>query len=200
MKANIFVLRYVMLIHWCLHGAYTWSHLAWERRKKSQVKLGCNINCRKGNQSGSVNERETKHMRAWELVSQGWKSARWVAQTCSEWWHHSRFQTDWEWSRCYDCVTARSRRGGVESNTHSAEHTPLWRAQHSRTRQQLHRQHITSLRFESCGCFEDRLVCLWFQVAGEHKYHPECFVCLSCKVVIEDRDTYALVERSKLYW
>uniref|UniRef100_A0AAX7UW02 LIM domain kinase 2 n=1 Tax=Astatotilapia calliptera TaxID=8154 RepID=A0AAX7UW02_ASTCA len=29
-------------------------------------------------------------------------------------------------------------------------------------------------------------------VAGEHKYHPECFVCLSCKVVIEDRDTYAL--------
>lgn len=42
--------------------------------------------------------------------------------------------------------------------------------------------------------------CLWFQVAGEHKYHPECFVCLSCKVVIEDTDTYALVERSKLYW
>ena len=38
------------------------------------------------------------------------------------------------------------------------------------------------------------------QVAGEYKYHPECFVCLSCKVVIEDRDTYALVERSKLYW
>ncbi|XP_047237710.1 LIM domain kinase 2 isoform X1 [Girardinichthys multiradiatus] len=36
-------------------------------------------------------------------------------------------------------------------------------------------------------------------VAGEHKYHPECFVCLSCKVVIEDGDTYALVERSKLY-
>lgn len=36
-------------------------------------------------------------------------------------------------------------------------------------------------------------------VAGEYKYHPECFVCLSCKVVIEERDTYALVERSKLY-
>ncbi|XP_029018103.1 LIM domain kinase 2 isoform X2 [Betta splendens] len=36
-------------------------------------------------------------------------------------------------------------------------------------------------------------------VAGEHKYHPECFECLRCKVVIEDRDTYALVERSKLY-
>ncbi|XP_030647477.1 LIM domain kinase 2 [Chanos chanos] len=36
-------------------------------------------------------------------------------------------------------------------------------------------------------------------VAGEYKYHPECFVCISCKVVIEDRDTYTLVERSKLY-
>ncbi|XP_062874252.1 LIM domain kinase 2 [Trichomycterus rosablanca] len=36
-------------------------------------------------------------------------------------------------------------------------------------------------------------------VAGEYKYHPECFVCLRCKVVIEDRDTYALVERFKLY-
>uniref|UniRef100_A0A3P8WGT2 LIM domain kinase 2 n=1 Tax=Cynoglossus semilaevis TaxID=244447 RepID=A0A3P8WGT2_CYNSE len=36
-------------------------------------------------------------------------------------------------------------------------------------------------------------------VAGDHKYHPECFVCLRCMVVIEDRDTYALVERSKLY-
>ncbi|XP_056601766.1 LIM domain kinase 2 [Triplophysa dalaica] len=36
-------------------------------------------------------------------------------------------------------------------------------------------------------------------VAGDYKYHPECFVCLSCRVVIEDRDTYALVERTKLY-
>uniref|UniRef100_A0A672NZA9 LIM domain kinase 2 n=1 Tax=Sinocyclocheilus grahami TaxID=75366 RepID=A0A672NZA9_SINGR len=36
-------------------------------------------------------------------------------------------------------------------------------------------------------------------VAGDYKYHPECFVCLSCKVVIEDQDTYALVERTKLY-
>ncbi|XP_030042014.1 LIM domain kinase 1 isoform X3 [Microcaecilia unicolor] len=36
-------------------------------------------------------------------------------------------------------------------------------------------------------------------VAGEHKYHPECFVCLSCRAFIGDGDTYALVERSKLY-
>ncbi|XP_067295367.1 LIM domain kinase 2 [Pseudorasbora parva] len=36
-------------------------------------------------------------------------------------------------------------------------------------------------------------------VAGDYKYHPECFVCLSCRVVIEDQDSYALVERTKLY-
>uniref|UniRef100_A0A673J845 LIM domain kinase 2 n=1 Tax=Sinocyclocheilus rhinocerous TaxID=307959 RepID=A0A673J845_9TELE len=39
----------------------------------------------------------------------------------------------------------------------------------------------------------------WIFVAGDYKYHPECFVCLSCRVVIEDQDTYALVERTKLY-
>uniref|UniRef100_A0A8D0HI56 LIM domain kinase 1 n=1 Tax=Sphenodon punctatus TaxID=8508 RepID=A0A8D0HI56_SPHPU len=36
-------------------------------------------------------------------------------------------------------------------------------------------------------------------VAGEQKYHPECFSCLNCRVFIGDGDTYALVERSKLY-
>lgn len=38
------------------------------------------------------------------------------------------------------------------------------------------------------------------QVAGEQKYHPECFTCLNCRAFIGDGDTYALVERSKLYW
>ncbi|RLV97886.1 hypothetical protein DV515_00011271 [Chloebia gouldiae] len=37
-------------------------------------------------------------------------------------------------------------------------------------------------------------------VAGEQKYHPECFSCLNCRAFIGDGDTYALVERSKLYW
>ncbi|XP_033924846.1 LIM domain kinase 1 isoform X6 [Melopsittacus undulatus] len=36
-------------------------------------------------------------------------------------------------------------------------------------------------------------------VAGEQKYHPECFSCLNCHIFIGDGDTYALVERSKLY-
>lgn len=38
------------------------------------------------------------------------------------------------------------------------------------------------------------------QVAGEQKYHPECFTCVSCEMFIGDGDTYTLVERSKLYW
>lgn len=37
-------------------------------------------------------------------------------------------------------------------------------------------------------------------VAGEHKFHPECFRCSSCSVFIGDGETYALIERSKLYW
>ncbi|XP_062554211.1 LIM domain kinase 1 isoform X2 [Armigeres subalbatus] len=36
-------------------------------------------------------------------------------------------------------------------------------------------------------------------VAGDHKFHPECFCCDSCKVFIGDREAYALVERSKLF-
>lgn len=41
---------------------------------------------------------------------------------------------------------------------------------------------------------------LYKQVAGEQKYHPECFTCMSCKMFIGDGDTYTLVERTKLYW
>ncbi|XP_017786726.1 PREDICTED: LIM domain kinase 1 isoform X2 [Nicrophorus vespilloides] len=36
-------------------------------------------------------------------------------------------------------------------------------------------------------------------VAGEHKFHPECFCCGLCGIFIGDGDSYALVERSKLY-
>lgn len=38
------------------------------------------------------------------------------------------------------------------------------------------------------------------QVAGELKYHPECFLCRTCGTFIGDGDTYTLVEHSKLYW
>lgn len=48
------------------------------------------------------------------------------------------------------------------------------------------------------GCSEPIATGL-IMVAGEQKYHPECFTCLNCRVFIGDGDTYALVERSKLY-
>ncbi|XP_034647049.1 LIM domain kinase 2 [Trachemys scripta elegans] len=51
---------------------------------------------------------------------------------------------------------------------------------------------------ESCyGC--SLLMTGPVMVAGEYKYHPECFACMSCKVIIEDGDTYALVQHSTLY-
>lgn len=37
-------------------------------------------------------------------------------------------------------------------------------------------------------------------VAGDHNFHPECFCCKLCNAFIGDGDSYALVERSKLYW
>uniref|UniRef100_A0A8C4NEN6 non-specific serine/threonine protein kinase n=1 Tax=Eptatretus burgeri TaxID=7764 RepID=A0A8C4NEN6_EPTBU len=36
-------------------------------------------------------------------------------------------------------------------------------------------------------------------VAGEQKFHPECFVCTLCGLHIGDGDTYALVEQVHLY-
>ncbi|KAM0724965.1 LIM domain kinase 1 [Formica fusca] len=36
-------------------------------------------------------------------------------------------------------------------------------------------------------------------LAGDHKFHPECFACTSCGAFIGDGESYALVERSKLY-
>lgn len=52
---------------------------------------------------------------------------------------------------------------------------------------------------ESChGCSEHITKGL-VMVAGELKYHPECFICLACGNFIGDGDTYTLVEHSKLY-
>ncbi|XP_043482401.1 LIM domain kinase 1 isoform X1 [Leptopilina heterotoma] len=36
-------------------------------------------------------------------------------------------------------------------------------------------------------------------LAGDHKFHPECFACTSCGAFIGDGESYALVERSNLY-
>uniref|UniRef100_A0A8C6T3C7 LIM domain kinase 1 n=1 Tax=Neogobius melanostomus TaxID=47308 RepID=A0A8C6T3C7_9GOBI len=52
---------------------------------------------------------------------------------------------------------------------------------------------------ELCHGCNDPITTGLIMVAGEQKYHPECFTCLSCRSFIGDGDTYALVERSKLY-
>jgi len=36
-------------------------------------------------------------------------------------------------------------------------------------------------------------------IAGDHRFHPECFSCFICSSVIGDGDSYALIERSQLY-
>lgn len=36
-------------------------------------------------------------------------------------------------------------------------------------------------------------------VAGDHKFHPECFCCTQCSSFIGYGDAFALLERSKLY-
>lgn len=49
---------------------------------------------------------------------------------------------------------------------------------------------------QQCGSFITGPV----MIAGEHKFHPECFCCTQCNQYIGDGDSYALVERSKLFW
>ncbi|XP_077360794.1 LIM domain kinase 1-like isoform X1 [Festucalex cinctus] len=52
---------------------------------------------------------------------------------------------------------------------------------------------------ENChGCSETLQPGL-VMVAGEQKYHPECFTCIKCQIFIGDGDSYTLVEHSKLF-
>ncbi|XP_010737786.3 LIM domain kinase 1 [Larimichthys crocea] len=61
------------------------------------------------------------------------------------------------------------------------------------------KKHYWARYGEHChGCRETITTGL-IMVAGEQKYHPECFTCMSCKMFIGDGDTYTLVERTKLY-
>lgn len=100
---------------------------------------------------------------------------------------------------CLDDVRADSRQAESEAGVASVSLLTVKEGSQSRTLINDTAE-VLDISFSLLSCKEHQLVCFWLQVAGEHKYHPECFVCLSCKVVIEDRDTYALVERSKLYW
>lgn len=39
----------------------------------------------------------------------------------------------------------------------------------------------------------------YISVGVEHKFHPECFVCSECRKIVGDGDSYALIERTKLF-
>ncbi|XP_029029898.1 LIM domain kinase 1-like [Betta splendens] len=61
------------------------------------------------------------------------------------------------------------------------------------------KKHYWARYGEHCHGCRDTIATGLVMVAGEQKYHPECFTCTSCDMVIGDGDTYTLVERSKLY-
>ncbi|XP_047463418.1 LIM domain kinase 1-like [Mugil cephalus] len=61
------------------------------------------------------------------------------------------------------------------------------------------KKHYWSRYGEHCHGCKETIATGLIMVAGDQKYHPECFTCLSCEMVIGDGDTYTLIERSKLY-
>ncbi|KAM9728326.1 LIM domain kinase 1-like [Menidia menidia] len=61
------------------------------------------------------------------------------------------------------------------------------------------KKHYWSRFGEHCHGCKETIATGLVMVAGEQKYHPECFTCMSCEMVIGYGDTYSLIERSKLY-
>uniref|UniRef100_A0A673BWG6 LIM domain kinase 1 n=1 Tax=Sphaeramia orbicularis TaxID=375764 RepID=A0A673BWG6_9TELE len=61
------------------------------------------------------------------------------------------------------------------------------------------KKHYWTRYGEHChGCTEAITTGL-IMVAGEQKFHTECFTCINCGMFIGDGDRYTLVERSELY-
>ncbi|KAM8899266.1 LIM domain kinase 1-like isoform 2-T4 [Spinachia spinachia] len=61
------------------------------------------------------------------------------------------------------------------------------------------RKHYWARYGEHCHGCQETISKGLVMVAGEQKYHPECFTCVSCEMFIGDGETYTLVERTKLY-
>ncbi|XP_044079802.1 LIM domain kinase 1-like [Siniperca chuatsi] len=61
------------------------------------------------------------------------------------------------------------------------------------------KKHYWARYGEHCHGCKETIATGLIMVAGEQKYHPECFTCMSCEMFIGDGDTYTLVERTKLY-
>lgn len=90
--------------------------------------------------------------------------------------------SDWH-PTCFKC----SKCGQCLSNWYFAKHGQLFC-----------KQDYWATYGEACnGCAE--IITGPVMVAGEHKYHPECFQCTCCCTYIGDGENYALIERSKLF-
>uniref|UniRef100_A0A667WZD8 LIM domain kinase 1 n=1 Tax=Myripristis murdjan TaxID=586833 RepID=A0A667WZD8_9TELE len=61
------------------------------------------------------------------------------------------------------------------------------------------KKHYWARYGEHCHGCKEAITTGLIMVAGEQKFHPECFTCMSCGMFIGDGDTFTLVERSKLY-
>ncbi|KAM6910807.1 LIM domain kinase 1-like [Lycodopsis pacificus] len=61
------------------------------------------------------------------------------------------------------------------------------------------KKHYWARYGEHCHGCKETIATGLIMVAGEQKYHPECFTCMSCEMFIGDGDNYTLVERTKLY-
>ncbi|XP_054481528.1 LIM domain kinase 1-like [Anoplopoma fimbria] len=61
------------------------------------------------------------------------------------------------------------------------------------------KKHYWARYGEHCHGCKETIATGLIMVAGEQKYHPECFTCVSCEMFIGYGDTYTLVERTKLY-
>uniref|UniRef100_A0A7N8XF10 LIM domain kinase 1 n=1 Tax=Mastacembelus armatus TaxID=205130 RepID=A0A7N8XF10_9TELE len=75
----------------------------------------------------------------------------------------------------------------------------LYRWYYEREGQLYCKKHYWARYGEHCHGCKETIATGLVMVAGEPKYHPECFTCTSCQMIIGEGDTYTLVERSKLY-
>ncbi|XP_053704114.1 LIM domain kinase 1-like isoform X3 [Synchiropus splendidus] len=70
---------------------------------------------------------------------------------------------------------------------------------YEREEQLFCKKHYWSRYGEPCHSCREAITTGLIMVAGEQKYHPECFTCQRCHMFIGVGDTYMLVERSQLF-
>ncbi|KAK7925383.1 hypothetical protein WMY93_007693 [Mugilogobius chulae] len=61
------------------------------------------------------------------------------------------------------------------------------------------KKHYWTRYGEHCHGCKEAITTGLIMVAGDQKFHTECFSCRNCSTIIGEGDTYTLMERSKLY-